>query len=360
MDDIVFYIHDHLGNTRLTYKANIDNCGISNDQYTVNTTYTLQYVGDYFPYGKVLRKYVNSEEKYILTGNEREYACELDYFNARFLDVDLARFNGVDALASQFPSQSPFMSMDGNPVMLVDPSGLSATKYVTEAGTPLVETDDGSNVVATVTDEKADEFYESYKNASKEEVNSQAWNFKMKSMLSGVTWNQAIENNQSHWATDVARRNAFRYIQTGDINYLSVAISSHTAVYRNDLISWAIGLTGGFYGAAVVAESMVAKGATSVPRNSLSRTHYITKSKSEMRILLNDIRENGIQKTIKFVEYNGTKYIVDGHHRYYAAQKLGIQNIPTEQVSLPYNGYKSVMDLMLEPGKNPGYWKYIK
>jgi hypothetical protein len=38
------------------------------------------------------------------------------------------RFNVVDALASQFPSQSPFMSMDGNPVMLVDPSGLSAVQ----------------------------------------------------------------------------------------------------------------------------------------------------------------------------------------------------------------------------------------
>ncbi len=66
------------------------------------------------------------QEKYISQGNEREYASELDYFNARFYDADLGRFNGVDPLASQFPSQSPFMSMDGNPVMKVDPTGLFA------------------------------------------------------------------------------------------------------------------------------------------------------------------------------------------------------------------------------------------
>jgi RHS repeat-associated protein len=240
--------------------VDVRGCGIVNDQYTVNTNYAVQYVGDYFPYGKVLRQYVVDQEKYIHQGNEREYASELDYFNARFLDVGLARFNGVDALASKFPSQSPFMSMDENPVIKIDPSGLNAIKYVTEAGTPLVETNDGSNLVATVIDEKADEFYESYKSASKEEVNSQAWNFKMKSMLSGVTWNQAIENNQSYWATDVARRNAFRYIQTGDINYWSAAVSSHTALYRNDPVAWAISLTAGLYGAAVAVEAMVAKG----------------------------------------------------------------------------------------------------
>ena len=54
------------------------------------------------------------------------------------------------------------------------------------------------------------------------------------------------------------------------------------------------------------------------------------------------------------------KYIVDGHHRYYAAGKLRIQDVPTQEVTLPYMGYKDVMDLMLEPGKHPGYWKYMR
>jgi uncharacterized protein (DUF1015 family) len=79
-----------------------------------------------------------------------------------------------------------------------------------------------------------------------------------------------------------------------------------------------------------------------------------------MQALLNDIRANGIQESIKYVERNGVKYIVDGHHRFYAAQRLGIQNVPVQQVQLPYGGYKGVMDLMVEPGKQPGFWKFMK
>ncbi len=79
-----------------------------------------------------------------------------------------------------------------------------------------------------------------------------------------------------------------------------------------------------------------------------------------MKNLLDDIRANGIQEPIKYVEHNGTRYIVDGHHRYYAAQKLGIENVPVQQVQLPFGGYQNIWDLMLEPGKNPGFWQYMK
>ncbi len=41
-----------------------------------------------------------------------------------------------------------------------------------------------------------------------------------------------------------------------------------------------------------------------------------------------------------------------GHHWFYAAQRLGIENVPVQQVQLPYGGYKSDLDLMIELGKN--------
>lgn len=88
-------------------------------------------------------------------------------------------------------------------------------------------------------------------------------------------------------------------------------------------------------------------------------THFITSSKSKMKELVNDIKENGIQNPIKYVEYNGKKYIVDGHHRFFAAQRLGISHVPAEKVNLPHMGYKTVDDLMLE-GKQPGWWKYFQ
>ena len=79
-----------------------------------------------------------------------------------------------------------------------------------------------------------------------------------------------------------------------------------------------------------------------------------------MKVLMNDIRANGIKEALPYVEYNGTKCLVGGHHRYYAAQKLGIQNVPVKQVQLPNAGYKTPSDLILEPGKHPGFWKYMK
>ena len=65
-----------------------------------------------------------------------------------------------------------------------------------------------------------------------------------------------------------------------------------------------------------------------------------------MNKLINDIKHNGISETIKYVEYNGQKYIVDGHHRLIVAKRLGLEQVPIEQVELPYAGYKTTEDLL--------------
>lgn len=65
-----------------------------------------------------------------------------------------------------------------------------------------------------------------------------------------------------------------------------------------------------------------------------------------MNEFISDVRQNGIENTIKYVEYNGQKYIVDGHHRVIAAKRLGIKEVPIEQVQLPYAGYNTIEDLL--------------
>lgn len=50
-------------------------------------------------------------------------------------------------------------------------------------------------------------------------------------------------------------------------------------------------------------------------------------------------------ETVKFVEHEGRRYVVDGHHRLLAARQLGIGEVPVEQVQLPYLGYKTIADL---------------
>ena len=78
----------------------------------------------------------------------------------------------------------------------------------------------------------------------------------------------------------------------------------------------------------------------------LEPTHEKILSNSKFNILKADIKMNGIKDPVKYVEYNGQKYVVDGHHRLLAARQLGIKEIPTEEVSLPYKGYRTWNDLI--------------
>ncbi len=86
------YIKDHLGNTRLTYTPLICNTCTTN---CVIVQYEFEHVIDYYPFGKVLREYNPSpfdEERYLITGNERDAETEWDYRNARYYDAEIGRF----------------------------------------------------------------------------------------------------------------------------------------------------------------------------------------------------------------------------------------------------------------------------
>jgi len=95
----------------------------STNNYMLNE---IQYIGDYFPYGKVLREYVNGDkERYLTTQHERDNETGLDYRGARYYDSDVARFLSLDPLASDYPSWSDYNYVAGNPIMLIDPTGKS-------------------------------------------------------------------------------------------------------------------------------------------------------------------------------------------------------------------------------------------
>ncbi len=100
--------------------------------------------------------------------------------------------------------------------------------------------------------------------------------------------------------------------------------------------------------AAKVADriSDAAKSVKRISPSKLTQTHKLTLSKKQYSNLVESIRKNGITEPIKYVEYKGTKYVVDGHHRLRAAKQLGLDKIPTQKVSLPYKGYKTVKDLL--------------
>ena len=88
------------------------------------------------------------------------------------------------------------------------------------------------------------------------------------------------------------------------------------------------------------------KGIKKISPTKLTKTHKLTLSKKQYENLVENMRKNGIIEPIKYVEYKGTKYVVDGHHRLRAAKQLGLDRIPTQEVLLPYKGYKTINDLL--------------
>ena len=78
----------------------------------------------------------------------------------------------------------------------------------------------------------------------------------------------------------------------------------------------------------------------------LNTTHSLTMGKNKFNKFVETIRKEGIKEPIKYVEYNGKKYVVDGHHRLQAAKRLKIEDVPVEKVDLPYAGYKTIEDLL--------------
>lgn len=96
---------------------------------------------------------------------------------------------------------------------------------------------------------------------------------------------------------------------------------------------------------AAAAASKGGSKAVSSPYD-LQATHSQTLSNTKMNELTNEIQQNGIKDTVKYVEHIGQKYIVDGHHRVIVAKSLGIKEVPIEQVQLPYAGYNTIKDLL--------------
>ncbi len=122
-DQESFYLYDHLGNTRLNYTPTGFISHPGDPSIAVNR---INSVVDYFPYGKVLRHYNVTDERYLTTQHERDQETGLDYRGARFYDGDIGRFLSLDPLAMKYPSWSDYNYVLGNPLMFIDPTGESA------------------------------------------------------------------------------------------------------------------------------------------------------------------------------------------------------------------------------------------
>lgn len=91
------------------------------------TSYAIEYLADYHPYGQLLRSWqsTSTREKYLSTQHQRDISSGLDYRNARFSDPETGIFYGVDPLAD-LPHNaplSPYHYVANNPINNIDPDG---------------------------------------------------------------------------------------------------------------------------------------------------------------------------------------------------------------------------------------------
>jgi RHS repeat-associated protein len=81
----------------------------------------------------------------LFTGKERDQETELDYFEARFLDTEIARFLQPDPHDANYPDMSPFNYVGANPVSRTDPDGKDWGDYVKGALVAVVDNATGMN-----------------------------------------------------------------------------------------------------------------------------------------------------------------------------------------------------------------------
>lgn len=139
-----FYLADHLGSTRVV----IDSAGVVKDRY--------RYLAFGAPEtGQTIA--TNQPNRYTGKPYDEEANLKLYYYGARYYDPALGGFTQVDPLKSALPEWGPHLYVRDNPLLRVDPNGLTdITITVTrEIWSPLEHTglltitNDGNDEVLT-------------------------------------------------------------------------------------------------------------------------------------------------------------------------------------------------------------------
>ncbi|MDP2188416.1 MAG: RHS repeat-associated core domain-containing protein, partial [Sphingobacteriaceae bacterium] len=119
--NIFFYHSDHLGSSSFL----TDGGGIA--------TQHLQYM----PFGEDLVHQQNTAAyytPYTFSGKERDMETGLSYFGARYYDAGLSIWLSVDPLTERYPNLTPYQYCKNNPIIYVDPNGLTDYEFDKKSG----------------------------------------------------------------------------------------------------------------------------------------------------------------------------------------------------------------------------------
>lgn len=230
-DELFTYIYnyqDHLGNIRMSFLKDADK---PNPKVIEEN--------NYYPFGLKHENY--NSEKFELTTrddgvsivlapttrniyqykyNGKEFQDEVGLnlydYGARNYDPTLGRWMNIDMLSEVSEDESPFHYAHNNPVIYIDPTGLTGqswtTKYLDTKGNTLLDTDDGSDDVIIVPDKELKDFKELVKYTPKEMSDGYEWNEQFKAKFLGLTPDN-MDSLLNGFSTQWSRQFAINYIQ---------------------------------------------------------------------------------------------------------------------------------------------------
>ena len=119
---VEYHYKDHLGNTRLSF-SDRDGSG------DIDVATEVLQQEHYYPYGMTFEgtnvSVIDGKHQFLYTNKEVYDQFDLHWmdFGARFYDPALARWHSVDPLVDKYHAYSPYNSVLGSPINLIDPDG---------------------------------------------------------------------------------------------------------------------------------------------------------------------------------------------------------------------------------------------
>lgn len=129
-----YFVKDHFGNTRVSFNV-------------PSTTAVIVQQSDYYPFGMIHlpQATTTSDNRHLYNSKELQNnllgGVNLDIYdyNYRFYNPQIARFNSIDRLASDYPYKSPYDYAENRPVNGIDLDGLEWVNATGKGQGPVTE-----------------------------------------------------------------------------------------------------------------------------------------------------------------------------------------------------------------------------